>query len=207
MKQISTTALSKILGIPTKELFIKLSDFKLIAKEDDSWALTDEGFKAGGEYKESPKYGKYIVWLETFKIDGVEIPVINNESTKYVTSTIIGKHFELSANKINYILSELGWIKKGIKGWLVTEQGEKQQSGLQAENHQSGVPFARWPETILESKVLIETIGNVKGTEPVKEKPTKEKKEDVSFREKFEAKHRATDGHFVRSKAEMLIDN
>jgi len=29
----------------------------------------------------------------------------------------------------------------------------------------------------------------------------------VDFREKFEAKHRATDGHFVRSKAEMLIDN
>jgi hypothetical protein len=28
-----------------------------------------------------------------------------------------------------------------------------------------------------------------------------------NFREKFEAKHRAIDGHYVRSKAEMLIDN
>ena len=29
----------------------------------------------------------------------------------------------------------------------------------------------------------------------------------MSFRDKFPAKHRATDGHMVRSKAEMLIDN
>lgn len=28
-----------------------------------------------------------------------------------------------------------------------------------------------------------------------------------NFREKFEAKHRTIDGHYVRSKAEMLIDN
>jgi len=27
------------------------------------------------------------------------------------------------------------------------------------------------------------------------------------FREKFEAKHRTQDGHYVRSKAEMIIDN
>lgn len=34
------------------------------------------------------------------------------------------------------------------------------------------------------------------------EKPT-----EKSFREKFQAKHRTADGHFVRSKAEMIIDN
>jgi hypothetical protein len=28
-----------------------------------------------------------------------------------------------------------------------------------------------------------------------------------NFREKFEAKHRTQDGHYVRSKAEMIIDN
>lgn len=207
MKQISTTALSKILGIPTKELFEKLSEFNLISKEADSWVLTDEGIKTGGEYKESPRYGKYIVWPETFEIDGVDVPVQKSTGSKLITSTIIGKHFELSANKINYILSELGWIKKGLKGWLVTEQGEKQQLGMQSENSQSGIPFARWPESILESKSLIETINHVKGTEPVKEKKNDTKKEEVGFREKFEAKHRATDGHFVRSKAEMLIDN
>jgi len=32
-------------------------------------------------------------------------------------------------------------------------------------------------------------------------------KKKIEFREKFKVEHRATDGHFVRSKAEMLIDN
>lgn len=41
---------------------------------------------------------------------------------------------------------------------------------------------------------------------------TGEEKEQVQtpsngFREKFEAKHRAADGHYVRSRAEMLIGN
>ncbi|MCM3409559.1 hypothetical protein [Metabacillus litoralis] len=43
------------------------------------------------------------------------------------------------------------------------------------------------------------------------ESPTEEKSEDnqtnVGFREKFEAKLRTADGHYVRSRAEMLIDN
>ena len=30
---------------------------------------------------------------------------------------------------------------------------------------------------------------------------------DVGFRGKFDAKHRTTDGHMVRSRAEMIIDN
>jgi len=33
------------------------------------------------------------------------------------------------------------------------------------------------------------------------------KSSNNSFREKFEAKHRTQDGHYVRSKAEMIIDN
>jgi hypothetical protein len=45
MKKISTTALSKIIGIPTKELFSKLSEYGLIEKKDDSWELKEEGKK------------------------------------------------------------------------------------------------------------------------------------------------------------------
>jgi len=33
-----------------------------------------------------------------------------------ITATVIGKHFDLSSKKMNYILSELGWIKRGLKG-------------------------------------------------------------------------------------------
>jgi hypothetical protein len=81
---------------------------------------------------------------------------------------------------------------------------------MQAEDQTSGIPFARWPETIIQSKTLNETVSNFKG-ESKEEKAAEEQQggngDSIGFREKFAAKHRTTDGHFVRSKAEMLIDN
>lgn len=119
-----------------------------------------------------------------------------------ITATAIGKHFDLSANKMNYVLSELGWIKKGLKGWVVTDQGLK-LGAQQGEDSRSGIPYARWPETIYDVKALQDSIDNIKGID----KPKNDSEKMDSFRYKFEATHRATDGHFVRSKAEMLIDN
>ncbi|THB77177.1 MAG: glycerol kinase, partial [Desulfobacteraceae bacterium] len=68
-------------------------------------------------------------------------------------------------------------------------------------------PFIRWPETILESKNLNSSVEDIKGTKEEKVEQKLTEKKNNGFREKFEAKHRATDGHFVRSKAEMIIDN
>src|SRR5690606_25119488 len=68
-----------------------------------------------------------------------------------LTATAIGKHFSLPANKCNYIFSELGWLNKGLKGWLVTKPGER-QGGQQSEDYRSGVPYVRWPASILENK-------------------------------------------------------
>ena len=197
-KQISTTALSKKFNIPAKEMFARLLQKGLIEKKGDVWSLTNHGVDAGGKFVTSKKFGKYITWPEDFKID------ITDE--KLITATAIGKQFGLSANKINFILSELGWAQKAIKGWRVTLQGEK-NGGLQAEDKKSGIPYIRWPASIIESKILTNTIQDIQGTkspEPEKKKKTNSQND---FREKFEAKHRATDGHFVRSKAEMLIDN
>ncbi len=203
MKQVSTTALSKSLGITTKELFSQLMELGFIKKENNSWALTAEGEKKGGAYKESKQYGKYIVWPENLVLN---IPQQSSQSVKLITATAIGRHFEVSANQINFILSELGWLNKCLKGWIVTEQGKK-QGGVQAEDNKSGIRFVRWPESITESKSLNETIGDVKGTEGALISKKQGQNEPVGFREKFEAKHRSADGHFVRSKAEMLIDN
>ena len=197
-KQISTTALSKKFNIPSKEMFAHLLQKGFIEKKGEVWSLTNHGVDAGGKFVTSKRFGKYITWPEDFQLDITE--------EKLITATAIGKQFSLSANKINYILSELGWAQKAIKGWRVTLQGEK-NGGLQAEDKKSGIPFIRWPESIINSKILTSTIQDIQGTKSVE--PEKKKKTDSKndFREKFEAKHRATDGHFVRSKAEMLIDN
>lgn len=210
MKQISTTALSKSLNMPAKQLFACLMELGLIEKDGETWILTKQGEARGGEYKESRQYGKYIVWPEDLNL--VPPNAVNKKpSENFLTATAIGKAFELTANKTNFILSELGWVNKGLKGWLVTEQGKK-QGGIQAEDRKSGIPYVRWPDSIIESKSLTETVGQVKGTGDTQTDQTpppcaNSETEVVGFRDKFEAKHRSADGHFVRSKAEMLIDN
>ena len=83
----------------------------------------------------------------------------------------------------------------------------KKQGNIQDEDKKSGVPYIRWPESIVASKILISSVQDLKGTKidnSTKEIPEQNTKE---FRDQFIAKHRATDGHFVRSKAEMIIDN
>lgn len=197
-KLISTTTLAKNHSITPKELFARFANSGLMEKgENDSWALTQKGVSLGGEYVESQKYGKYIAWQEDMDI--------NSLKTELLTATRLGQYFNLSARKINVILSELGWTKKSIKGWVVTPQGEK-VGGVQSEDFKSGVPYVLWSAGVVNDKNLISTISDLSGEEEVS---TSEKveKSTQDFREKFEAKHRATDGHFTRSKAEMLIDN
>lgn len=61
-----------------------------------------------------------------------------------------------------------------------------------------------WPDGILTNNLLKNSINEVLGVEPT-ETPKPKKQDD--FREKFKATLRTMDGHYVRSKAEMLIDN
>jgi len=203
-KKISTTQLAKKRGIVQTELFIQLSNQGLMRKDDDKWVLTLAGEQLGGVHL-SGKYGQYVAWPEDVDFEvSPKTPnaVLGASSQKLITATAIGKHFDISSKKMNYVLSELGWIKRGLKGWLVTEQGKK-LGAQQGEDSRSGIPYARWPEAILYTPALKDSIDNVTGVE----KPQTGEKKLESFREKFQAKHRSTDGHFVRSKAEMLIDN
>lgn len=119
------------------------------------WTLTTLGEEKGGTYKDSKQYGKYIVWPENIELD-------SSCSKIYLTASQIGKHFEISANKINYIFSELGWIEKGIKGWVSTKQGKK-LGAYQSEDIRSGIPYVKWTESILDNKSLKETIQHIKG--------------------------------------------
>ena len=55
MKTFSTTALSKELGISSKEVFDKLMQLKFIFRKDDAWHLTEQGKQAGGKITFSEK--------------------------------------------------------------------------------------------------------------------------------------------------------
>ncbi len=197
-KRLSTTQLAKLRGVSQEQMFGQLTALGLIEKQEDKWQLTDAGTTAGGVYLIG-KYGQYVAWPEDFQLPSV---AAKPEAAKLLTATVLGQQFELSANKMNYILSELGWIKKGLKGWLVTEQGLA-MGAEQGEDSRSGIPYVRWPEKITRNRALKDNIDNIKGVD----KPKTDTDKMDSFRHKFEATHRTTDGHFVRSKAEMLIDN
>lgn len=78
--------------------------------------------------------------------------------------------------------------------------------GTQFEYDKTGIPYVCWNPSIITKKSLINSIEEIKG-ESKEEKSKKNADSPIGFRDKFEAKHRAADGHYVRSRAEMLIDN
>lgn len=204
-KTLSTSALAKTKGIPSKKLFSLLESCGFIQRQNEEWLLLSAGESAGGQYVDHPKYGKYITWPESLTIDETTATEQNSSTDKLVTATVIGKAFGLSANRMNSIMSERGWINKALKGWTITTSG-KAVGGEQKEDFRSGIPYVVWPEAITENKALKTTISEVQGETPSEEaKP--ETNDNPNFRDKFEAKLRTTDGHYVRSKAEMLIDN
>lgn len=127
------------------------------------------------------------------------------KTTGNLSATSIGEKVGLSNQKVNQVFAELGWLSKGKKGWIATPQGIK-LGAIQKEHFQTGIPSVAWPEDILQNKALKTTIESLKG-ETVDQVMPVEKKNEVGFRERFQATHRTTDGHWVRSKAEMLIDN
>ncbi len=125
-----------------------------------------------------------------------------------LSSTKIGDHFGLSSVKTNLILAELGWIEKYVKGWVPTERGNA--LGANVREMRNGTPFVMWPTKILDNPALKTSIEDQGGSVNPDTKPKPLNKPDApkdDFRTKFPATMRTQDGHVVRSRAEVLIDN
>ena len=170
--------------------------------------MTPKGISKGGAYKKGANIDRYIAWPSSITAELDKISDVNNPSL--ITATAIGKSFDMSATRINSILSELGWIKKdSINGWHITELG-KMVGGIEEKHTTSGVPFVRWAGTIINNRILVDNVHQASGEATIikEEESNKENDPDsTGFREKFPAQHRAKDGHQVRSKAELIIDN
>lgn len=138
-------------------------------------------------------------------------------SAKYLSTTKIAEHFGIKPARANAILNELGWITRAQKGWTATPVSR--EVAHEKSHHQSGAPFVLWPPTILQSRILCAAVSDYLGNNlpqtgaPVKTGDAPQTAAAVKthdpddFRKKFPANLRATDGHFVRSRAEVLIDN
>lgn len=207
MEYISTSALADELDIKSSDLFDEFKALGWIERKNDKWILTDKGKQKGGQTRNSTKFGEYIVWPENISFD--------NEKTtkgkpKLLNSTAIGEHFNISNQRMNLVFSELGWIEKAISGWIVTQLG-KTVGGRQFEDEIKGNTYVKWPNTILQNKSLKEVFSD---TASEKETPTITQNQQQAtahtpenFRDNYPANFRTQDGHRVRSKAEMIIDN
>jgi hypothetical protein len=205
MELLSTSALAKQRDIKSSDLFEQLLALGLIEEKDGKRVLTSLGSQKGGQVKKSPQYGDYIAWPSDIKLEEAK----PKEKARSINATIIGQHFGISPQRLNLILSELGWIEKDIKGWQITKLG-KGLGGKQFEHETSGVTYVVWPETILENKNLNSGIKGVSSSAAQgKSLPEQETQKPIldNFREKFPATFRTKDGHMVRSRAEVIIDN
>ena len=205
MEYISTSALANELDIKSGDLFDKLKTLGWIDRKNDKWVLTDLGKQKGGQIRNNPKFGDYIVWPENLSIDNGQ----QKDKPKLLNATAIGKHFDISSQRLNLILSELGWIEKDIAGWQVTKLG-KNLGGRQFEHETSGGTYVLWPDNILNNKNLTSVFKDtLPAPESHKIQGEKEpaKTTTDNFREKFPATFRTKDGHMVRSRAEVIIDN
>ncbi len=212
MEYISTSALANELDIKSGDLFDKLKKLGWIDRKNEKWILTDLGKQKGGQTRNSPKFGEYIVWPENLSFDNGK----QKSKPKLLNATAIGKHFDISSQRLNLIFSELGWIEKAlvgqeVNGWAATKLG-KSIGGRQFEHETSGGSYVLWPENIIQNKSLKEVFSDLQpvadissSLTPTLQDSTQQTNSD--YREKFEAKHRTLDGHYVRSRAEVIIDN
>ncbi len=196
-KTVSTSALSKILNVPSKELFNRLQSAGFLTRNNDQWELTEQGKQAGGTYKTHPTHGTYATWPETFQIpETVQIP----ETQKSITATTIGQTLKMKPARVNHILMEIGWIESSTKGWKLTPSGKK-VGGTQQKDFRSGIPYVNWNPSILEHPAFKNSFSKTDNSFETTQQ------EILDFRKKYPAKYRTQDGHYVRSKAEMSIDD
>lgn len=152
-KMISTSALAKKLGRESKDLFTLLQQQAWLVREQSQWRLSEKGKYQGGAYHQSSKFGEYVVWPESINTHSL----FNGDYQQMLTVTQLAKPYSLSARRMNFILAELGWIRRFHHGWAITDLG-KQQQGQQTEHENSGVPYTLWPDAVRQNAYFKQSI-------------------------------------------------
>ncbi|MCX2981393.1 hypothetical protein EYC98_11010 [Halieaceae bacterium IMCC14734] len=150
-KKISTTGMAKVLDLSVQQLFATLKDYGWIRRVDDAWVLTPKGEFEGGEYVESHRYGRYIVWPPTLDKHPLLAAL---ESNQRITASEMQRYYtRLHPRQINRSLAELGLQMHSILGWELTARG-KQLGGQQQESAESGAYYVTWPHDFVDHPVI-----------------------------------------------------
>lgn len=204
MEKLSTSKLAVKLNVEAKELFKFLQDAELIINEKNTWHLTQKWRDNGWVIIKNSKYWDYIAWESDFN----PYEKFNVTPVHYVTSTELADFFSTSSRKINIIISELWFTEKTIKWWWLTEMWKI--LWWKEVIHASGKVFIKWPDIIKQNRLLFQEFHkDLSGAFLNETNDIVEKTNDIidEFRNKFPAKYRTKDGHNVRSRWEVIIDN
>ncbi len=198
MKMLSTSKLADKLEIKRRLLFLHLRDTGYIVRLKDYWELTQKGIDAGGQIREHEEFGKYICWPED-----LDVKIKPKTKSKLLSTKKIADFFAIRPERMHLIFSEIGWTEKALKGWKLTALGEK--AGAVQMEHKSGALYILWPETTCNNNALLHSLKQDPDESQLIEKLSNE--QAINFRQKFPAQLRTKDGHYVRSRAEVIIDN
>ena len=145
-QKLSTSALARLLDISLPQLFSTLKDYGWIRKVDDGWVLTGKGEFEGGEYVQSKKFGRYIVWPEAI----VEHPLMRGITEhRLLTLGAIGKQFHLHGREVARIFAEQGLLERGISGWQPSSAGRQLGIALAESEHYS-LSYLLCPQELIE---------------------------------------------------------
>lgn len=162
VQSLSTSALAKKLGKTSRQMFAELEALGWIVREDEQWKLTAKGTFEGGDYKESKRFGTYVIW----PVSVIQHRALVNPDSQLLSASVLGKQLGYPAVQLNRIFNELGWIEPHIKGWRLTKIGIH-VGGRQTEDARSGVPYVLWPDTIAEHPALLQVIASLAVSETI----------------------------------------
>jgi len=193
LKTASTSKLAKeYLGVTTNELWTALIKGGYLNEKRE---LTEKGVKAGGVPK-SFNDTNYVAWPTSF--DPLDRKLIGVKD--------IGIEWDTSAQRVNRLMNARGFIEKATKGWSITKLGRR-LGGLEKTYTPTGAKYVLWPkETVLNNRHFAEIQSTLKNSDiapEAEEEPSKEKSVSTLPKGRYKTK----DGHFVRSRGEVIIDN
>lgn len=168
-EQLSTSALAKRLKLPIQQLFITLRDYGWIDRRGESWVLTGKGELHGGSYRDSQRYGRYIVWPE----DLSDHPLITAiESNQRIYPGGMRRYYpHLSAAQINRTLREIGLQRHTPNGLEITDLGQR-FGGRQEFDEEHALAVISWPHELVDDPVIHRELNRLAGSGRVAASPT-----------------------------------
>ena len=199
---VSTTALAKQLNIPVQQLFATFKDYGWIGRHEGVWTLTPKGEFEGGTYRDSKRYGRYIVWPPSVEKHQLLAAI---ESNQRITAAAMRRYYpRLHPRQINRALAELGLQQHSILGWELTSFG-RTLGGQQEESESSGAFYVTWPHEIIDHPVIHRELS--KQSDQIHSQPVVVSGEPDLFSGENVAPPNCTgiDGHILHNTLQMRV--